>query len=53
MVRAARGDSWLRELGVAGPDGPSTIAVDALYVLIGGAPLTQAAQEWLRTDRHG
>jgi len=53
VVAEARGDRWLRELAVAGPDGESTIPADALYVLIGGAPLTLAAREWLHCDRRG
>ena len=53
VVTEARGERWLRELAVAGPHGESTIAADALYVLIGGAPLTLAVREWLRCDRHG
>jgi thioredoxin reductase (NADPH) len=52
-VAEARGDRWLRELAVAGPDGESTILADGLYVLIGGAPLTLAVREWLRCDRLG
>ena len=52
-VSEARGERWLRELVVTGPDGPSTIEADALYVLIGGAPLTLAVREWLRCDRNG
>ncbi|HZA75166.1 MAG TPA: NAD(P)/FAD-dependent oxidoreductase, partial [Acidimicrobiales bacterium] len=53
VVTEARGERWLRELAVAGPHGESTIAADALYLLIGGAPLTLAVREWLRCDRHG
>jgi thioredoxin reductase (NADPH) len=53
VVADARGDRWLRELAVAGPDGESTIPADGLYVLIGGAPLTLAVREWLRCDRLG
>jgi thioredoxin reductase (NADPH) len=53
VVAEARGDGWLRELALAGPDGDSTIAVDALYVLIGGAPLTLGLRRWLRCDRLG
>jgi thioredoxin reductase (NADPH) len=52
-VTEARGDRWLEELAVAGSDGRSTLPADALYVLIGGAPLTLAVSRWLRCDRHG
>jgi thioredoxin reductase (NADPH) len=52
-VAEARGDRWLRELGLVGPEGGSTMQADALYVLIGGAPLTLAVREWLRCDRKG
>jgi thioredoxin reductase (NADPH) len=53
VVTEARGERWLQELAVAGPDGESTMEADGLYVLIGGAPLTLAVREWLRCDRHG
>jgi thioredoxin reductase (NADPH) len=53
VVTAARGERWLQELAVEGPEGPSVMPADALYVLIGGAPLTLAVSRWLRCDRHG
>jgi thioredoxin reductase (NADPH) len=53
IVTAAHGDLWLSEVTVSGPDGEERIAADALYVLIGGAPLTLAARQWLCCDRHG
>jgi thioredoxin reductase (NADPH) len=53
QVTEARGDRWLRELALDGPGGGSTMEADALYVLIGGAPLTLAVRQWLRCDRNG
>jgi thioredoxin reductase (NADPH) len=53
VVAEARGERWLSELAVDGPGGADTLPADALYVLIGGAPLTLAVSRWLRCDRHG
>ena len=53
QVAEAHGESWLRELVLDGPEGRSTLEADALYVLIGGAPLTLAVRRWLRCDRNG
>ena len=38
---------------VAGPDGEKAIETDAVFVLIGGAPLTAGVRGWLRTDERG
>jgi thioredoxin reductase (NADPH) len=53
VVTAVHGERWLEQVSISNPDGEATIAVSALYVLIGGAPLTLAARQWLRCDRHG
>jgi thioredoxin reductase (NADPH) len=53
QVAEARGERWLRELELDGPRGRATMQADALYVLIGGAPLTLGVRDWLRCDRNG
>jgi thioredoxin reductase (NADPH) len=53
VVTEARGDGWLEEVVVRGPDGESTIRADALFVLIGGEPLTLAIRGWLQLDERG
>jgi thioredoxin reductase (NADPH) len=52
-VSRAEGTNWLERVVVAGPDGEKTIETDAVFVLIGGAPLTAGVRGWLRTDERG
>jgi len=53
QVAEAHGDRWLEEVAVTGPEGRSAVQADALYVLIGGAPLTLAVRRWLHCDPGG
>lgn len=50
---SAEGDSELRVVTVRGPSGQRRIASDALFVVIGGAPLTAGLEGWLRLDEGG
>ena len=54
-VLAAEGDGRLRKLVIAqrGADAPRHLPVDALFVLIGGEPLTGGVRDRLRTDERG
>jgi thioredoxin reductase (NADPH) len=52
-ITAARGDSWLEEVAFRGPDGDASLRASALFVLIGGEPLTLAIRDWLRLDERG
>jgi thioredoxin reductase (NADPH) len=49
----AEGEDRLSGITVAGPAGEETIAADALFVIIGGAPLTAGLENWLRLDDGG
>jgi len=49
----AEGGRWLERVVVSGPGGEETLAADAVFVLIGGAPLTAGIADWLRTDDRG
>jgi thioredoxin reductase (NADPH) len=53
-VLAAAGGERLQSLTVAKEGSePEELAVEALYVLIGGAPLTRTVEGWLRRDPLG
>jgi thioredoxin reductase (NADPH) len=52
-ITAARGDGWLEEVAFRGPDGDASLRASALFVLIGGEPLTLAIRDWLRLDERG
>jgi thioredoxin reductase (NADPH) len=52
-VTGAAGDGSLEQVSVAGPDGTDTVPADAMFVLIGGVPLTAGVENWLRCDEHG
>ena len=47
------GDDRLESVTVTGPAGEQTLPADALFVLIGAAPLTAGVEDWLRCDEHG
>jgi thioredoxin reductase (NADPH) len=49
----AEGGRWLERVVVSGPEGEETLDTDAMFVLIGGAPLTAGVTGWLRTDERG
>jgi thioredoxin reductase (NADPH) len=49
----AEGGRWLERVVVDGPDGEEALDADAVFVLIGGAPLTAGVASWLRTDERG
>jgi thioredoxin reductase (NADPH) len=53
-VLGAGGEERLEHVtvGASGRD-PETLPVDALFVLIGGAPLTRSVEGWLRRDELG
>jgi thioredoxin reductase (NADPH) len=52
LVRA-EGEEHLEAVEVTGPDGSTTIAADAMFVIIGGAPLTSGLEGELRLDEAG
>lgn len=52
-VIEARGEDWLEEIAIRGPDGDATLAAKGLFVLIGGEPLTLGVRSWLRCDDRG
>jgi thioredoxin reductase (NADPH) len=52
-VSRAEGGGWLERIVVSGPEGEETLDADAVFVLIGGAPLTAGVTGWLRTDERG
>ena len=53
-VIAAGGQSWLDNVTVVDRDGQHReLRADAMYVLIGGAPLTAGVDGWLRRDEGG
>jgi thioredoxin reductase (NADPH) len=49
----AEGGKWLERVAVSGPGGEEVLDTDAVFVLIGGAPLTAGVAGWLRTDERG
>jgi thioredoxin reductase (NADPH) len=52
-VTAGGGDDRLESIEVRGPVGDQTLRADALFVLIGAAPVTAGVEDWLRCDGHG
>ena len=53
-VIAAGGQPWLETVTVVDRDGrPRELRADAMYVLIGGQPLTAGVEGWLRRDDGG
>ena len=52
LVRA-EGDEQLEAVEVRGPQATKTIAADAMFVIIGGAPLTSGLEEELSLDEGG
>ena len=52
-VIAADGDMRLAAVVVRTRDEERRMPVDALFILIGGDPLTEAVEGWLRRDEHG
>jgi thioredoxin reductase (NADPH) len=52
-VTAGAGDDRLESIEVRGPVGDQTLPADALFVLIGAAPVTAGVEDWLRCDGHG
>ena len=52
-VTGGEGDDQLESVEVRGPVGERTLPADALFVLIGAAPVTAGVEDWLRCDRHG
>lgn len=53
-VIAAGGQAWLEHVTVAGREGQQRdLRADAMYVLIGGQPLTAGVEGWLRRDEGG
>jgi thioredoxin reductase (NADPH) len=52
-VSRAEGDERLEALVLASREGEARVATDALFVLIGGVPLTAGLAGWLRRDEHG
>jgi thioredoxin reductase (NADPH) len=43
----------LENVAIEGPEGEQTLPTDALFVLIGAAPLTAGVEDWLRCDDRG
>jgi thioredoxin reductase (NADPH) len=52
-VSEARGDDWLEMVLVDGPTGQAALPTEALFVLIGAAPLTAPIGDWLQLDERG
>ncbi len=52
LVRA-EGEGRLRAIAVRVPSGERVLAAEALFIVIGGAPLTAGIGEWLRLDENG
>ena len=52
-VTGGSGDDRLESIEVRGPAGEQTLPADALFVLIGAAPVTAGVEDWLRCDDHG
>jgi thioredoxin reductase (NADPH) len=54
-VASVRGDSHLESVTLAGgaDDRTEDVAADALFLLIGGQPVTAGVEGWLRRDEHG
>jgi thioredoxin reductase (NADPH) len=53
QVVRAEGSDRLEALTLSTPDGETQLPVDALFVLIGGVPLTGGVSGWLRADPQG
>jgi thioredoxin reductase (NADPH) len=53
QVTRAEGEQRLEALTLTSPEGEARMAADALFVLIGGVPLTAGVAGWLRRDEHG
>jgi thioredoxin reductase (NADPH) len=47
------GGDRLESVAISGPEGPQRLPTDALFVLIGAAPLTAGVEDWLRCDDRG
>jgi thioredoxin reductase (NADPH) len=52
-VTGGSGEDRLESIEVRGPAGEQTLPADALFVLIGAAPVTAGVEDWLRCDDHG
>jgi thioredoxin reductase (NADPH) len=52
-VSGGSGGDRLESIDVRGPVGEQTLPTDALFVLIGAAPVTAGVEDWLRCDGHG
>jgi thioredoxin reductase (NADPH) len=52
-VSGGTGDDRLESIETRGPVGEQTLPADALFVLIGAAPVTAGVEDWLRCDGHG
>jgi len=52
-VSEARGDDWLEKVLIDGPGGHAALHTEALFVLIGAAPLTAPIGDWLQLDERG
>jgi thioredoxin reductase (NADPH) len=52
-VAGAEGDDRLETLVVAETGDEIRVPADALFILIGAAPLTNVSEGWLRRDEHG
>jgi thioredoxin reductase (NADPH) len=47
------GRDRLESVAIEGPEGGQILPTDALFVLIGAAPLTAGVEDWLRCDDRG
>ncbi len=52
LIRAD-GETHLEAVQISGPGGAETIAADAMFVIIGGEPLTSGLEDELRLDEAG
>jgi thioredoxin reductase (NADPH) len=55
QVARVEGDSHLTSVMLTGPGDDQTedVAADALFLLLGGQPVTAGVEGWLRRDSHG
>jgi thioredoxin reductase (NADPH) len=53
QLARCQGDERLQEVVVEGPEGVEALPADALYVLIGGEPLTTGMERLIQTDKRG
>jgi thioredoxin reductase (NADPH) len=55
QVARVEGDSHLTSVTLTGPGDDQTedVAADALFLLLGGQPVTAGVEGWLRRDSHG